>query len=145
MVVRPNILVYSAFGRRRRKHDCSILNSEAWQDASSNLEIKTANKGSDFSKRLHRWGAFHVRGDDVTRLTDSALPLLKNTWGLPFMDAELLDEVSLLGKKRSSQERARPHTLIPASLGEIFSTSLMKHAIYGTDINRFVSRRNRHK
>jgi hypothetical protein len=86
-----------------------------------------------------------VRGDDVTRLTDSALLLLKNTWGLPFMDVELLDEVSLLGKKRSSQERARPHTLIPASLGEIFSTGLMKHAIYGTDINRFVSRRNRHK
>ena len=117
MVVRPNILVYSAFGRRRRKHDCSILKSEAWQDASSNLEIKTANKGSDFSKRLHRWGAIHVRGDDVTRLTDSALPLLKNTWGLPFMDAELLDEVSLWGKKKieahhpmSSQERARPHS-----------------------------------
>jgi hypothetical protein len=41
-----------------------------------------------------------VRGDDVTRLTDSALPLLKNTWGLPFMDAELLDEVSLWGKKK---------------------------------------------
>jgi hypothetical protein len=57
-----------------------------------------------------------------------------------------------MGKKKidyatsmSSQERARPHTLIPASLSEIFSTSLMKHASYGTDITEIVSRRTRHK
>jgi hypothetical protein len=36
----------------------------------------------------------------VTRLTDSALLLLKNTGGLPFTDAELLDEVSLWGGKK---------------------------------------------
>ena len=37
----------------------------------------------------------------MARLTDSALLLLLIQRGLPFMDAELLDEVSLTGKKKN--------------------------------------------
>lgn len=90
------------------------------------LGDRTSNEGSRVSKRLHRWRAFHVKRGDVTRLTDAALLLLLGQRCLPFMDAELLDEVSFTREKRiehakprsssmTSQERARPHTLSPAS------------------------------
>jgi hypothetical protein len=72
------------------------------------LGDRTANEGSRVSKRLHRWRAFHVKRGDVTRLTDAALLLLLDKRCLPFMDAELLDEVSFTREKRI--EHAKPRS-----------------------------------